>query len=66
MITDEYLDELLKYEYRSKKIGRGPSSVLVKDMTKGKKKPIQVENQDLLPPPNGCMDVKRWYFTLNP
>ena len=68
MITDEYMNELLKYDYMSNKIGRGPSSMLIRDMTKAKKKrvkPVQVEDPDLLPPPNGCMDVKRWYMTLS-
>ena len=66
MITDEYLDELIKYEYMSKKLGRGPSSLIVRDMFKAKKKGrTQVENPDLLAPPSGCMDVKRWYMSLN-
>ena len=34
VIADEYMDELLKYEYESKKKGRNPSSLLIKDMVK--------------------------------
>lgn len=32
MVDDEYLDELLKYDFRSFKKGRGPGSVLLHDM----------------------------------
>ena len=34
MIADEYMDELLKYEYESKMKRRGHSSILVTDMVK--------------------------------
>ena len=36
-ISDDFMDELLKYEYQSKKKGRGASSILLNKVGKGKK-----------------------------
>ena len=35
LIKDEFIDELLKYEYQSKKKGRGMSSILISKIGKG-------------------------------
>ena len=35
-IKDEFIDELLKYDYQSKKNGRGLSSLLISKIGKGK------------------------------
>ena len=37
-VSDEYIDDLLKYEHQSKKKGYGPSSILLNDMSKKKRR----------------------------
>ena len=37
VINDEYMEELLKYDFKSSKKGRGMSSILIRDMHKMKR-----------------------------
>ena len=77
-VDDEYLNELLKYDFTSTKKGRGYSSLLVqRKKNKRDPNPHRV-NQDpldelipnnqlgVLHAPNGVMDVKLWHDKLTP
>ena len=82
VISDEYIDEFLKYDYKSSKKGRGFSSILI-----NKKKQNAEESKDQIPQasqnthagqqidsstngilvaPPGVQNVKLWYDKLNP
>ena len=70
-IDDEYIDELLKYDFVSKKKGRGCSSLLISRKNKRVRAPPP--GDAAAPPPTGhleappgCMDVRRWYESLTP
>ena len=66
MISDEYFPELLKYDHTSVKKGWGTSNIMAHDMTNRKKKAKVELSSDVLPPPNGCMNVRLWYEQLSP
>ena len=82
-ISDEFLNELIKYDYTSTKKGRGYSSLLIERKAKKQRdqnrpqrntqqtffqnnqsRPNQNELQ-ILRPPDGVMDVRKWYEQLN-
>ena len=44
VISDEYMDELLKYDFTSSKRGRGVSSNLIRDMHSKKKRVKHEDN----------------------
>ena len=66
MIKSEYLNELLKYDHTSKKKGWGRSNIMAYDRTNKQKKGQAETNNDVLPPPNGVMNVRLWYEQLSP
>ena len=66
IIADEYVPDLLKYDHTSVKKGWGHTNIMAHDMTKRKKKGQVENNDDILPPPNGCMNVRLWYEQLSP
>ena len=64
VVSEEYMNELLKYDFTSTKKGRGLSSILLhkkERKQKGQQQQHQDEGSQILQPPAGVMDVKRWH-----
>lgn len=69
------MNELLKYDFKSAKKGRGMSSILIRDMNKKRvgqaptnatEKQQQNGDNNILTQPPGVMNVKKWYDKLTP
>ena len=77
-VDEEYMNELLKYDFTSTKKGRGFSSLLVQrkknqqypDTQRVDQQPLDelIPNNQLgvLHVPSGVMDVKLWHNKLTP
>ena len=69
VMSEDYMNELLKYDFVSTKKGRGVSSILINRKKNEKQKDYyqQVESPSgILRPPAGVMDIKRWHTQLTP
>ena len=71
MVNEDYLNELLKYDFTSTKKGRGYSSLLVQRKINNKmqgqmpgEQQIPNNQAEVIYPPEGVMDVSRWYNSL--
>ena len=75
-VDEEYLNDLLRYDFTSTKKGRGYSSLLVQRKQKGYNQAQQRVNEvpqhqipsnqeEVLLRPQGVMDVARWHDQLS-